>query len=367
MRIIFLVFVLLHGLIHALGFAKAFAFKEVKELTLPISKPLGLLWLSATILFLIYGMRQFANAKYAWVSGIVAVMVSQILVILFWKDARFGTIPNLIVLLVSLVSLGSFLLHHEFSSRVKFDFSENNTLATDTITENDISHLPVIGRKYLHYTRSVGKPKVRNFRAEFVGGMRAKPGDKYMKLQSVQYNFFKKPSRYFFMSASKMGLPATGLHLYQNETATFVVRLLNWFKVVDARGEQLNQAETVTLFNDMCFIAPATLIDKRITWEALDQTTVKGIFKNGRIHIRAVLYFNEKGELANFISNDRYETDGKKYVNYPWATPVEDYRMMSGYLLPSRAKLIYQRPGGDFCYGELEYKSVKYNLTGIED
>ena len=367
MRIIFLVIVLLHGLIHALGFVKAFAFKEVKELTLPISKPLGLLWLSATILFLIYGMLQFANAKYAWVVGIVAVVVSQILVILFWKDALFGTIPNLVVLLVSLVSLGSFLLHHEFSSRVKFDFSENNTLATDIITENDISHLPVIVRKYLHYTRSVGKPKVRNFRAEFVGGMRAKPGDKYMKLQSVQYNFYQKPSRYFYMSASKMGLPATGLHLYQNETATFVVRLLNWFKVVDARGEQLNQAETVTLFNDMCFIAPATLIDKRITWETLDQTSVKGIFKNGRILIRAVLYFNEKGELVNFISNDRYETDGKKYVNYPWATPVEDYRMISGYLLPSKAKLIYQRPGGDFCYGELEYKSVKYNLTGIED
>jgi len=222
-------------------------------------------------------------------------------------------------------------------------------------------------QKYLYYTKSVGQPKIKNFKAEFVGGMRSKPDDKYMKLQSVQYNFYEKPSRYFYMSASKMRLPATGLHLYQNELATFVVNLLNWFTVVDAKGDKMNQAETVTLLNDMCFIAPATLIDSRITWETINNFTVKAIYKNGSISISALLYFNEKGELVNFISNDRYDTDGKKYVSYPWATPVEDYRMINGYLLSSKAKLIYQRPDGDFIYGELEYQSVKYNLTSIED
>jgi len=39
-------------------------------------------------------------------------------------------------------------------------------------------------------------------------------------------------------------------------------------------------------------------------------------------------------------------------------TPVEDYRMLNGYLLPSKAKLIYQKPEGNFTYGELEYKNV---------
>jgi hypothetical protein len=169
------------------------------------------------------------------------------------------------------------------------------------------------------------------------------------------------------MSASKMGLPATGLHLYQNETATFEVKLLNWFKVVDAAGDKMNQAETVTLLNDMCFIAPSTLIDDRIKWEVIDDKKVKAMYQNGSISVSAVLYFNDKGELVNFISNDRYDTDGKKYESYPWATPVDNYRMMNGYLLPGKAKLIYQRPDGDFTYGELEFKNVKYNLAGIED
>lgn len=367
MRIFFLLVVVLHGLIHLLGFVKGFDFKEVKELTLPISRPMGLFWLTATALFLIYGILYFANSKYAWLVGMGAVVISQILVILFWKDAKFGTIPNLIILVVSLVSLGSYLLKSEFNNKVKFDFSANNTLSTEILTETDLAHLPAVVQKYLYYTKSVGQPKVKNFRAEFVGGMRGKPEEEYMKFQSVQYNFYQKPSRYFFMEASKMGLPATGLHLYQDETATFEVKMLNWLKVVDAKGDKMNQAETVTLFNDMCFIAPASLIDRRITWESINDTKAKGIFKNGNISISAVLYFNDKGELVNFISNDRYDTDGNHYNSYPWATPVEDYKMINGYFLPGKAKLIYQKSEGDFTYSELEYKSVKYNLTNFEE
>ena len=367
MKVLFLIIVLMHGLIHSLGFVKAFCLKEVKELTLPISKPIGIVWLSATVLILIYALLYYINHKQAWLFGLVSVIISQLLIFYFWKDARFGTLPNLIILAVALVSLGSYLMHHEFIHRVRQDFTENNDLSTNLLTENDIAHLPLSVQKYLHYTKSVGQPKVKNFSAEFVGRMRSKPEGDYMNLQSVQYNFYKNPSRYFYMSASKMGLPATGLHLYQNETATFEVKLLNWFKVVDAAGDKMNQAETVTLLNDMCFIAPPTLIDDRIKWEVIDDKKVKAMYQNGSISVSAVLYFNDKGELVNFISNDRFDTDGKKYESYPWATPVDNYRMMNGYLLPGKAQLIYQRPDGDFTYGELEFKNVKYNLAGIED
>ena len=367
MRIIFICIVFLHGHIHLLGFVKAFGFKEVTELTLPISKPAGIIWLLVTALFLLYGILYLLSAKYSWLIGLFAVVVSQILIIFFWKDAKFGTIPNLIIMSITLVSLGSYLLHSEFTSRVKRGFLENNTLPTDLLTKNDIAHLPLMVQKYLHYTRSVGQPKIKNFRAELVGKMRSNPGEDYMKLHSIQYNFYQNPSRYYYMTARKMGLPATGLHIYQSATATFQVRLLNWFKIIDASGDKMNQTETVTLLNEMCFMAPATLIDSRITWKVINDTTVTAIFKNGNIRVSAVLYFNEKCELVSFISNDRYDTDGKRYTNYPFKTPVEDYQRLSGYLLPGKVKLVYQLPEGDFTYGELEYKSMKYNLTSFID
>ncbi|MDY0281177.1 MAG: hypothetical protein RBR35_11520 [Salinivirgaceae bacterium] len=366
-RVVFLIIVLLHGFIHLLGFVKAFDLQKVKALSIPVSKPMGVAWFMVTVLFLLYGTLYYLNIKYAWLFGIFAMIASQILIIYFWNDAKFGTIPNLFILTVVLISFGSHLLLNEFTSYVEKDFSKNNTLSTDILTEHETAHLPPIVQTYLVVTKSVGQPKIKNFKAEFVGRMRSNPTDKHMNFKSVQYNFFQQPSRYFYMTASKMGLPATGQHMYQNEKATFEVRLLNWFKVVDAKGDKLDQAETVTLFSEMCFMAPATLIDNRITWETVNDTTVNAIFKNGGISIRATLYFNARGELVNSISNDRYDTDGEKYTSYPWATPVGNYRTIKGYWLPSTIKLIYQKPEGNFIYDELEFNDVRYNLINMEE
>ena len=38
------------------------------------------------------------------------------------------------------------------------------------------------------------------------------------------------------------------------------VKLLGAIDMVDARGEVMDRSETVTLFNDMCILAPATLL-----------------------------------------------------------------------------------------------------------
>ena len=53
----------------------------------------------------------------------------------------------------------------------------------------------------------------------------------------------------------------------------------------------MNMSETVTLFNDMCLFAPATLIDKEILWEPVDPRTVWARFTHNGITISAMLYF----------------------------------------------------------------------------
>ena len=161
-----------------------------------------------------------------------------------------------------------------------------------------------------------------------------------------------------------MGIPAGGLHMYKDEKAIMKIKIAGLFTVVDASGTEIDQGETVTLFNDMCFMAPATLIDRNIKWEILDNLTVRAEYTNGSITISAILYFNEKGELINFISNDRFETtDGKTYHNYPWITPVTGYKEVNCFTLAAGAKAIYRHPDEDFCYGEFNTVSVEYNCS----
>jgi hypothetical protein len=237
------------------------------------------------------------------------------------------------------------------------------TAATNSaiITEHDLGHLPSPVRKYLELAGVPGKEKVMNFRATFTGRIRGSEKSGWMPLKSEQYNFFDQPSRYFFIKAKKMGLNAIGLHKYEKEQASMVIKLAGLFRIVDARGPKMDQAETVTLFNDMCVMAPATLINPSITWENIDDLSVGAVYRNGKIAISATLFFNEKGELINFLSNDRFETDGKIYNNYPWVTPLRNYKSFNGINLGSEAELIYRRPEGEFCYGEFKLTGIEYN------
>jgi hypothetical protein len=237
----------------------------------------------------------------------------------------------------------------------------------EILEEQDLQHLPAIVQKYLRYVGVVGKEKIINFCAECKGGIRSNPQDEFMTLKSVQYNFTDKPTRLFYIVAKKKGVPAVGVHLYKNEQAIFQIKIVGLIKVVDAKGPEMNQGETVTVFNDMCFMAPATLIDKNISWEIVEPLIVNAKFTNGAITIGATLYFNDKGELINFISYDRFETtDGTTYKNYPWITPVAGYKDINGYRLVSSAKLIYKRPDENFCYGEFELVNIEYNCRELK-
>ena len=72
------------------------------------------------------------------------------------------------------------------------------------------------------------------------------------------------------------------------------IRLLSLFKVQYQDGKEMDISETVTFFNNMCCLAPPTLIDKRIKRIEVEGNKVKASFTNN-ITVKAWLYFNEKG------------------------------------------------------------------------
>jgi hypothetical protein len=250
-----------------------------------------------------------------------------------------------------------------YISEISTGLKRTGKLKPGIITENDLAHLPEAVKKYLHYVGVVGKERVINLHLKFTGRIRSAPESGWMKFKADQYSFFDEVTRAFYINASKMGIPANGLHLYKNEKAIMKIKLLGLFTVADAKGMEMDKGETVTVFNDMCFMAPSTLISTNIEWEELDALSVKAKYTNGNITISAELYFNKKGELINFISYDRYETaDGKTYLNYPWSTPAKDYKDFNGYKLTSSASTYYRHPDVDFCYGEFTLEEIEYNV-----
>jgi hypothetical protein len=219
--------------------------------------------------------------------------------------------------------------------------------------------LPAPVQKYLRYAGVLNKPKVKNMRIVFEGKMRDK-GKDWFPFRSVQYNCFDVPTRLFFMKGILYGMTVPGFHAYKNGVATMQIKVYGLFPVVDIKGDVLNKAETVTVFNDMCLLAPASLIDKSIQWEALDSTSAKAVFSVNGISISAILYFNAIGQLVNFVSDDRSALDLKQYR---FSTPVHDYKNFHGYNVMQHGDAVWHYPEGEFVYGKFTLKDIVYNVS----
>ena len=364
LRIIFLFILLIHALIHLLGFVKAFNIAGVNQLIQPISKMSGILWLLAAILFVTVLSLFLLKQNYWWIVAAVAILLSQIMIFQSWSDAKFGTLANLVILIPVLVTFAS-ALPSSFSNMYEAEV-QGRLVPIDSVSilnETDIQDLPDPVQNYLRYTGAIGKPKVYDFRVVSSGEMKRKMGGNWMNIASEQHNFYSDYARLFYIESSLYGIPFNGLHKYIGNKATMQIKVASIFQVVDAKGEEMDQSETVTFLNDMCLFAPATLIDKNIQWEQVDPLTVKARFVNEGIAISATLYFNEKGELINFTSDDRYFTEnGDEYINYKWSTPVNRYEDSGGRKIATYGEAIWHTPEGEFSYAKFDLKEIEYNL-----
>jgi hypothetical protein len=232
------------------------------------------------------------------------------------------------------------------------------------VAEAELARLPCVVQRYLHFVGCVGRPRVWNYRLHFRGELRNDADSRWMKISADQQSFVDPAARLFLVKGSMVGLPFEAFHRYVGAAATFKVRLASLLTIVNAAGPKMNQSETVTLLNDMCLLAPATLIDPRIAWEELDPLTARVTFSNAGNTVSSVLTFDDSGALVDFVSDDRCRTaDGKTYERLRWSTPVRAWGTFDGRQLPVRAEAVWGEEELAFAYARFEIVSIDYNVA----
>ena len=118
----FAILLVVHGLIHLLGTAKAFGWADLPQLTQPISVTFGALWLLAALLFLTTAVSLFVWPRVWWAVGVCAVVVSMLVIVPSWTDAKFGALANAVVLVgvaFGFLSQGPYSLRAEYERDVE--------------------------------------------------------------------------------------------------------------------------------------------------------------------------------------------------------------------------------------------------------
>lgn len=369
LNLIFTLIVFIHGLIHLLGFVKEWKIAEVNQLTgktlIPLSdslsKVFGSLWLITFLCFFIATVGFLLKKDWWWMIASLGVIFSQILIIVYWQDAKAGTIANLIILPVIIVSYASWnfdnIVQQEVKTLFRSSVSDNEAVVTTEMLED----LPPPVQRWLTNSGIVGKEQIYTVRLKQKGLMRIKPEQtKWMETTAEQYFTVNNPA--FIWQADIQMMPMVSLvgrDKFVDGNGHMLIKLLSLINVVDATDEKINQGTLQRYLAEIIWF-PSGALSPYIKWEMIDATSAKATMSYKGVTGSGVFQFNEQGEFIGFIT-DRYMGGGDEATLEKWVIIVKENRTMNGIKVPVEFEVIWKLEAGNFPWLQLEITEIEYN------
>ncbi|MFD1163926.1 DUF6544 family protein [Hwangdonia seohaensis] len=362
MNFIFGGILLIHALIHLMGFAKAFQLANINQLTQSISKPIGMLWFFTALLFVLSAVLFFMKKEWWFVVALVALIISQILIILLWKDAKYGTIPNIIILIVSISAFGNYQFQSMVEKESKQILQHSPIDNLPIISDNDIKHLPEMVRKWLQTSGVVGNEKIITVRLKQKGEMRTKPESKWMPFTATQHFNVENPA--FIWTTKVNAMPIINMtgrdKLYAGE-GDMLIKLASIFPVVnEGKNTKINQGAMVRYLAEMCWF-PSAVLNDYIVWKPVDSSSAKATLTINDQSVSGVFTFSKEGDLVSFEA-ERYYSGKDNSKLEKWFVKMDGYKVFNGVKIPNKSSVTWLLKEGDFNWLNLEITELEYNI-----
>lgn len=364
-RILFITLMSLHGLIHLMGFSKAFGYTDTRQLHRPISKAAGICWLLVSILYLAAGLLLFLGRDEWWMAGVPALVLSQLLIIFNWRDARLGSFINAVIFIPLVIAFAGWQFNRQFNKVSAQVLSAVQAGDKKTITAAMLTPLPAPVQHWLEKANIVGKEKIQTVFIRQKGTMRTRPGGKPVSFNAMQYSTVDPPA-FVWKARMRMNplLYIDGLDRYVNGNGGMLVKLLSIYSVADAKGPATNQAALLRYLGELSWY-PTAALSEAISWEPVDSLAAKATIHDGAQTVSGIFHFTSGGDIAGFEAM-RYYDRGKKGSTLEKWTPENirgAIREIQGMRIPYKSSVTWHLPEGDFTWLQLELVEVVYNKT----
>jgi hypothetical protein len=364
MRIALIVLIAIHGIIHLFGFLKAFGLSEFNAITQPVSKPFGILWLLAFILLITAAFLLMMDSHYYWVLAGIAILLSQLLIISFWTDARFGTIINLMILV-------SVLLAYSFSHFIKKVNAERKQMLTEMtaskgaiISEQMFDGLPAPVVSWLLASGISGKVPVQSISLEQSLEMLAKPEQKeWYKAHATQY-FTIDPPAFNWTLQTKINpfMPMVGRDKFEHGKGEMEIKLLSFIPVAHVKNNSKTNEATLQRYLAELVWFPSAALNPYIRWEAIDDHSAKATMRIAGTEGSGVFYFDEKGFFQKFVAL-RYKESDKNAIRIPWTVTALKTEEKNGIFIPTELKVDWTIDHREWTWLKLKIEQIEYYPT----
>ncbi|MCF8304297.1 MAG: hypothetical protein K9I94_13555 [Bacteroidales bacterium] len=360
-RVLFFLIIILHALIHLLGVVQAFHLAEIKELAIPVSEVYGILWGLALVLMLIAGLQYILKKTTWWMTGFAAVVVSQLLTILVWQEAKFATIPNALILLLAIIAFSDWNFNRQVSREVRAMFAKAKQDKDRRITKEMIAGLPAPVQRWLEQSGIIGKQAIHTVRLKQHAWMKMKPGqEKWSEAKAAQYFTVQPPAFLWAVRMQMMpGLHIAGRDKFEQGKGAMLIKLLALFPVVNACNNQKIDTGTLQRFLGEIVWFPSAALSPYISWEQKDDRSAVATMTYEGTTGEGTFYFDENGLLDRFEAL-RYRGGEETAELKPWIIKVHRHDTFHGITIPVEMEAIW-RLEEDWTWLRLRITGIEYN------
>lgn len=343
MRALVVVLLIVHGLIHLLGVAKALRPASLTQLTLPIAPGWGVAWGIAAALLLAAGVLRLVDSAVWWAPGLAGVVLSQIVVVAFWADAKAGTALNVVLLVAVAVGFGAW----RFAGRAQDARAQlaatAPTAARAVVTADDLAALPAPARRWLEAAGVVGRPRAGVVRLTQRGEMQTAPDAAWLPFRAEQTFVAPTPGFVWVVEVrGPAGLPLRGVDRYLDGRGGMRIEVAGLVPIVDAAGPTIDQGTLVRFLAETIWF-PSAALEPYLRWEAMDEHAVRARIVVGGVEAEGVFHIDDAGDPVRFEAR-RYRDD----VLEDWIVENDPagFATLDGVRVPTRSTITWRAADG---------------------
>ncbi len=182
----------------------------------------------------------------------------------------------------------------------------------------------------------------------------------WMKATAKQYVTTKEPGFIWKVLVKMMpGVHISGRDKYIYGQGEMLIKVMNFLKVVDSKGIEMDQGTLLRYLAEICWVPTAALNDY-ITWENIDDHHAKAIMSYKDITSEGIFEFNDEDQMISFEALRYGEFDGI-YQLKPWRIEMQNIKDFSGFKLPTEGKVIWKLEDGDYHWYQFIVTNVVFN------
>jgi hypothetical protein len=367
LRSLILLILVFHAIIHLLGFVKYWGLAPVAQLSgqtifaVPESfhRPYALAWLAATLLLLAGGVGMMLRLEWWPLIAGIGVLVSQLLIIMAWPDAKFGTIANVVILLVALPAAAEVRFNRSARSDMDAMLGAAPPLPSTVITRESIGGLPESVQRWLTSAGVLGRPPISTVRLTQRGEMRQRPDGDWVPATAEQVFSVSPPGFVWRTTMDMMPLVTVlGEDRYSAGLGRMQISAYGLFTIVDASGEHMDQGTMLRYLAEICWF-PTAALSPHIAWSPVDPLSAMATLTDGGRSVSGLFRFSPDGDVIGFEA-DRYMDRPEGATLERWVITMEDPKDLGGFRIPAKSSVTWKLKEGDNTWFRLELESIEY-------